>query len=239
VSCYVERRQPPDVFPDGLNCILNFCDYSVVVVGGEQLPSPSINSVLASPASSHLLLLLVAYSFHFPSTLPWARARRVVVLRITPVISRNMSRLLPRRTSGDSKYLEEEFSSDSEGSPVYASPLASSDDSDDSQGIAAEVWTYIRAVERAGLEGSDESEYSSDEENSSDSSEEGGGDDDGGDGDDDEGDDDGGGDDGDGGGDNGEGDGNGGSSDGGGRGGSGDGGDGGKGSSRGSNKASG
>jgi hypothetical protein len=35
-----------------------------------------------------------------------------------------------------------------------------------SQGIVAEVWTYIRAVERAGLEGSDESEYSSDEENS-------------------------------------------------------------------------
>jgi hypothetical protein len=49
----------------------------------------------------------------------------------------------------------------------------SSDDSDDSQGIAAEVWMYIRAVERSGLEGSDESEVSSDEENS-DSSEEGG-----------------------------------------------------------------
>jgi hypothetical protein len=54
VSCYVERRKPPDVFPDGLNCILNFCDYSVVVVGGERLPSSSINSVLASPASSHI-----------------------------------------------------------------------------------------------------------------------------------------------------------------------------------------
>jgi hypothetical protein len=99
VSCYVERRQLPDVFPDGLNCILNFCDCSVAVVGGERLPSPSINSVLASPASSHLLLLLIAYSFHFPSTPPWARARRVVVLRITQVISGNVSRLLPRRTS--------------------------------------------------------------------------------------------------------------------------------------------
>jgi hypothetical protein len=83
---------------------------------------------------------------------------------------------------GDSEYLEEEFSSESEGSPVYASPPASSDDSDDSQGIAAEVWTYIRSVERAGLEGSDESEVSSDKENSSDSSEEGS-DGDGGDGD--------------------------------------------------------
>jgi hypothetical protein len=49
------------------------------------------------------------------------------------------------------------------------------DDSDDSQGIAAKVWMYIRSVERAGLEGSDESEVSSDEENSSDLFEEGSG----------------------------------------------------------------
>jgi hypothetical protein len=99
VSCYVERRQPPDMSPDGLNCILNFCDCSVAVVGGEWLPSSSINSVLASPASSHLLLLLVAYSLHFPSTPPWARARKVVVLRITPAISGSVCRLLPQRTS--------------------------------------------------------------------------------------------------------------------------------------------
>jgi hypothetical protein len=39
----------------------------------------------------------------------------------------------------DSEYSEEEVSSESEGSPVYASPPASSDDSDDSQGIATEV----------------------------------------------------------------------------------------------------
>jgi hypothetical protein len=75
----------------------------------------------------------------------------------------------------DSVYSEEDLSSESEGSPVYASPPVLSDDSDDSQGIAAKVWTYIRAVERSGLEGSDESEISSDEENSSDSSEEGSG----------------------------------------------------------------
>ena len=66
---------------------------------------------------------------------------------------------------GDSEYSEEEFSSEFEGSSVYASPPVSSDDSDDSQGIAAEVWTYIRAVERYRLEGSDESKISSDEEN--------------------------------------------------------------------------
>jgi hypothetical protein len=97
----------------------------------------------------------------------------------------------PSDDFGDSKYSEEEFSSESEGSPAPVSPPASSDDSDDSQGIAAEVWTYIQAIERARLEGSDESEYSSDEEDSSDSSEEGGGGD-GGDGDDDGGDGDGG-----------------------------------------------
>jgi hypothetical protein len=78
----------------------------------------------------------------------------------------------PSEDFGDSEYSEEEFSFESEGSPVYTSTTVSSDDSDDSQGIAAEVWTYIRAVERSGLEGSDELEISSNEENSSDSSEE-------------------------------------------------------------------
>jgi hypothetical protein len=63
------------------------------------LPSSSINSLFASPVSSQLLLLLVAYFIHFPSTPPWARARKAGVLRITPAISENVSRLLPRRTS--------------------------------------------------------------------------------------------------------------------------------------------
>jgi hypothetical protein len=73
----------------------------------------------------------------------------------------------PSEDFGDSEYSEEEFSSESEGSPAPIPLRESSDDSDDSQGLAAEVWTYIRAVERSGLEGSDESEYSSDEEDSS------------------------------------------------------------------------
>jgi hypothetical protein len=70
----------------------------------------------------------------------------------------------PSEDFGDSEYSEEEFSSESEGSPAPVSLRESSDDSDDSQGLAAEVWTYIWAVERSGLEGSDESEFSSDEE---------------------------------------------------------------------------
>jgi hypothetical protein len=72
----------------------------------------------------------------------------------------------PSEEFGDSEYSEEEFSSKSEGSPAPIPLRESSDDSDDSQGLAAEVWTYIRVVERSGLEGSDESEYSSDEEDS-------------------------------------------------------------------------
>jgi hypothetical protein len=63
-------------------------------------------------------------------------------------------------------------SSRSEGSPTPASPPTSFDDSDDSQGLSVVVWTYICVVECSRLEGSDESEVSSDEENSSGSSEE-------------------------------------------------------------------
>jgi hypothetical protein len=73
----------------------------------------------------------------------------------------------PSKDFGDSEYSEEEFSSESEGSLAPIPLRESSDDSDDSQGLAAEVWTYIRAIERSGLEGSDESEYSSVEEDSS------------------------------------------------------------------------
>jgi hypothetical protein len=83
----------------------------------------------------------------------------------------------PSKDFGDSEYSEEEVSSGSEGSLALASPPTSSDDSDDSQGLAAEVWMYTRSIERSGLEGSDESEVSSDEENSSGSSEERSGDD--------------------------------------------------------------
>jgi hypothetical protein len=90
----------------------------------------------------------------------------------------------PSEDFGDSEYSEEEFSFESEGSPAPVSPPASSDDSDDSEGIVAEVWTYIRAVERSGLEGSDESEYSLDEEGVG--GDGGDDDDDGGDGDDDD-----------------------------------------------------
>jgi hypothetical protein len=131
------------------------CDCSVTAVGGERLLSPSINNVVVSPAFSHLLLFSVACfsSLPFASTMGKNNKRK---REPTP----------PSEDFGDSEYSEEEFSSESEGSPAPIPLRESSDDSDDSQGLAAEVWTYIRAVERSGLEGSDESEYSSDEEDS-------------------------------------------------------------------------
>jgi hypothetical protein len=152
------------------------CDCSVTAVGGERLPS-SINNVVVSPAFSHLLLFSVACfsSLPFASTMGKNNKRK---REPTP----------PSEDFGDSEYSEEEFSSESEGSPAPIPLRESSDDSDDSQGLAAEVWTYIRAVERSGLEGSDESEYSSNEEDS-----DGGGEDEDGDSDDDDDDDEGGG----------------------------------------------
>jgi hypothetical protein len=131
------------------------CDCSVTAVRGERLPSPSINNAIVSPAFSHLLLFSVACisSLPFASTMGKNNKRK---REPTP----------PSEEFGDSEYSEEEFSSESEGSPAPIPLRESSDDSDDSQGLAAEVWTYIRAVERSGLEGSDESEYSSDEEDS-------------------------------------------------------------------------
>jgi hypothetical protein len=218
VLCCVKRRQPPDVSSDGLKCILNFCDCSVTLVGGERLPS-SINSAFASLVFSHLLVL--AYSPLLPSTATMGKSRKGSGSSPCSGDKRKHEPTPPSEDFGDSEYSEEEFSSESEGSPAPVSPPASSNDSDDSQGIAVEVWTYIRVVEHSGLEGSDESEYSLDEDSSDSSEESSGGD---------------GGDDGDDGGDSGRG-GDGGTD--GDDGSKGDNGSGSKGSSKGSNKASG
>ena len=119
------------------------------------MPSSSINSVLASLVFSHISLPLVAYSLLFYSTM--GKSKKGGSSSHHSGDKRKREPTPPSEDFGDSEYSEEEFSSESEGSPVHASPLASSDDSDDSQGIIAEVWTYIRAVERVELEGSNES----------------------------------------------------------------------------------
>jgi hypothetical protein len=148
----------------------------VTAVRGERLSSPSINNAIVSLAFSHLSLFSVAClsSLPFASTMGKNNKRK---REPTP----------PSEDFGDSEYSEEEFSSESEGSPAPIPLRESSDDSDDSQGLATEVWTYIRAVERSGLEGSDESEYSSDEEDSDGDGEDEDDDDDGDDDDDDSG----------------------------------------------------
>jgi hypothetical protein len=99
VSCYVKRRQSPELFADDLNCLLNICDCSVTVVGDECLPSSSINRALVSLVSSHISLPLAAYSLLFSSTPPWARARKAEAPRTIPATSGSASRLLLWRTS--------------------------------------------------------------------------------------------------------------------------------------------
>jgi hypothetical protein len=54
VLCYVKQRLLPDLFPDDLNCLLNTCDCSVIVVEDEQLPLASINRLPALLVSSHI-----------------------------------------------------------------------------------------------------------------------------------------------------------------------------------------
>jgi hypothetical protein len=134
VSCYMKRRLSPDLFPDDLNCLLNTFDCLVTVVGDERLPPASINRLPASMVSSHVSWPCVSYSptFIFSSNQTWARTRRAEVRRTTPATSGSASQVPPLEDFGDSEYSEEEFSSESERSSVYASPPVSSDDSDNS-----------------------------------------------------------------------------------------------------------
>jgi hypothetical protein len=105
-----------------------FCDCSATTVGGERLPFPSINNAVA-PLVFHISSLFFTASF---SSLLSASA-------MGKSNKRKREPTPPSEDFGDSEYSEEEFSSESEGSPAPVSPPASSDDSDDSQGIAAEV----------------------------------------------------------------------------------------------------
>jgi hypothetical protein len=77
------------------------------------------------------------------------------------------------------EYSKEELSSEYDGSPTPASPMASLDDSDDSMGLSAAKRAYIRSIERAGLGGLDDSEgeesLGDSEEEEEDSEEDGGG----------------------------------------------------------------
>jgi hypothetical protein len=177
-----ETASAADLFPDDVNGLLNTCDCSVTMVGDEQLPPTPLNRLPALLVSSHIFRSFVTYSptFVFSFNQPGARTTRAEVRRTTPATRGSASQVLPWRTLVTPSTWRRSFPSSPRGRRSTPLPRCS-DDSDDSQGITAEVWTYIRAVEHSGLEGSDESEISSDEEDSSDSSEEeSGGDGDGG-----------------------------------------------------------
>jgi hypothetical protein len=120
----------------------------MTMVGGERLPSSSINSAFVSPFFSHLLLL--AYSPLLPPSATMGKSKKGSGSSPRSGDKRKREPTPPSEDFGNSEYSKEEFSSESEGSPAPVSPPASSDGSDDSQGIAAEVWTYIRASSAPG-----------------------------------------------------------------------------------------
>jgi hypothetical protein len=64
----------------------------------------------------------------------------------------------PSDNFGDSKFSKENISSEGNDSPPLAPPLSSSDYSDDSMVLLVAEQAYIRSIERAGLEVSDNSE---------------------------------------------------------------------------------
>jgi hypothetical protein len=69
----------------------------------------------------------------------------------------------PSEDFEDSEY-SEEVSSEYDPSPALASPMASSEDSDDSMGLSIAARAYWRFIECAGLGGSDDSEETFSEE---------------------------------------------------------------------------
>jgi hypothetical protein len=107
------------------------CDCSVTAVGGERLPSPSINNTVVSLAFSHPSLFSVASLSSLPSASTMGKNNK-----------RKREPTPPSEEFGDSEYSEEEFSYESEGSLAPIPLRESSDDSDDSQGLAAEVWCW-------------------------------------------------------------------------------------------------
>jgi hypothetical protein len=215
VPCYAKRRLLPDSFSDSLNCLLNSCDCSTSGVGsGRSLPAP-INRLLASAVlftrSPIICFLLLRFSLPFQPTM--GRGRRGSGWPRRADGKRKHAPRPPLKDFGDPEY-SEETSSEADRSPAPASPLSSFEDSDDSMGLSTVARAYWRSIERAGLDGSDESGVSSDEADSSEERSGGDGDDEGDDSsnDDDDGSDDSKGDDGEGDSDGSNGDGDGGDS---------------------------
>jgi hypothetical protein len=139
VSCYAKRLLP-NSFLGGLNCLLNTCDcLASIVRSGRSLPT-SINSLLAPLFSSLILRSSVTFFSLSPllhPTMGKGKRGRGSPHRAGDKRKRDPSP--PSEDFCDSEYSEEEVSSEFEGSLALASPPTSSDDSNDSQGLAVEV----------------------------------------------------------------------------------------------------
>ena len=83
------------------------CDCSVTAVGGDRLPSPAINNAVVSLAFSPLSLFSVASLSSLPCASTMGKNNK-----------RKREPTPPSEEFGDSEYSEEEFSSESEGSPA-------------------------------------------------------------------------------------------------------------------------
>jgi hypothetical protein len=167
VPCYTKQCLLPDSFSGGLNCLLNSCDCLASRVGSGRSHSASRNSLLAivvlftCSLITCFLLLLLLHPLPFQPTMDRGRRGRGWPRRADDKHKRAPSP--PLEDFGDLEY-SEEASSEYDRSPAFASPVASSEDSDDSMGLSTRVRAYWRSIERAELGGSDDSEEVSSEE---------------------------------------------------------------------------
>jgi hypothetical protein len=165
VSCYAKQRQLSNSFSGGLNCLLNSCDCSVSRVRSGWSPLDLFKYpvcpgyFLHSPLITSFLLLCPFSTFY--TTMGKGKRGKGWPHRADGKRKRPTSP--PSEYFGDSDY-SEEVSSKYDRSPTPASPVASSDDSDDYMGLSIVARAYWRSIERTGLGGSDDSEETSSKE---------------------------------------------------------------------------
>jgi hypothetical protein len=142
VSCYAKWCLLPNSFLGVLNCLLDSCDCSVSGVGSGRSPSASINSLLALAVLftcsllTCFLLPLILHLLPFQPTMGRGRRGRGWTRRADG--KRKCAPRPPSEDFGDSEY-SEETSSEYDRSPAPTSPVALSEDSDDSVGLSIEV----------------------------------------------------------------------------------------------------
>jgi hypothetical protein len=147
VPCYAKRRLLPHSFSGGLNCLLNTCDCSASGVGSGRSPPASINSLLAPTVlftcSLIACFLLLLHSLPFQLTMGRGKRGRRWTRHADD--KRKSAPSPPLEDFGDLEY-SEEASSEYDRSPLPTSPVASSEDSDDSMGLSTVARAYRRST---------------------------------------------------------------------------------------------